>query len=87
MCTLTGTGLITAPIIKREEKNMTRIYKTKHSKRVLLETLAGLGWDDKSLSRLNINTLIKIYNELAPIINYERAKWNDKKQLPLFPYK
>ena len=66
---------------------MTRIYKTKHSKRELLKTLAGLGWDDKSLERLNIRTLLKIYNELAPLINYERYKWNDKKQLPLFPYK
>ena len=66
---------------------MARIYKTKHSKRVILQILADLGWDDKSLERLNIRTLLKIYNNLAPIINYERAKWNDRKQLPLFPYK
>ena len=66
---------------------MTRIYKTKHSKRVILQTLAGLGWNDKSLERLNILTLLRIYNELAPRINYEREKWGEKDQLPLFPYK
>lgn len=66
---------------------MTRIYKTKHSKRVILQTLAGLGWDDKSLERLNILTLLRIYNELAPRINYERTQWGEKDQLPIFPYK
>ena len=66
---------------------MTRIYKTKHSKRVILQTLAGLGWDNKSLERLNILTLLRIYNELAPRINHERTQWGERDQLPILPYK